>query len=165
MKHTNPAVFPIHSFVLVQFSCSVVSDSLWPHGMQHARFPCPSLTCSLLKLMSIESPHPLLSPSPAFSLSQLQGLFQWVSSSHPVAKVLELQFQHQSFQWIFRVDFLQDWLVWSPCFFCLHMSFLMYTMLECLSTHPKSTDLCERHSGNENHYFMERLAYSTSLQN
>ena len=47
----------------------------------------------------------LLSPSPfAFSLSQHRGLFQWVSSSHQVAKVLELQFQQQSFQWIFRVD-------------------------------------------------------------
>ena len=32
-----------------------------------------------------------------------------------VAKILEVQFQHQSFQWIFRVDFLEDWLVWSPC--------------------------------------------------
>ena len=46
-------------------------------------------------------------PSPfTFSLSQDQGLFQWVSFSHPAAKVLEFQFQHQSFQWIFRVDFL-----------------------------------------------------------
>ena len=42
--------------------------------------------------------HPLSSPSPAFSLSQHQGLFQWVSSLHQVAKVLELQRQHQSFQ-------------------------------------------------------------------
>ena len=55
---------------------------------------------------------PLLSPSPpAFNLSQHHGLFKWVSSSHQVAKVLELQ--HQSFQWIFRVDFLYDGLVWS----------------------------------------------------
>ena len=44
MKHTNPAVFPILSFVSVHFSRSVVSDSLWPHGMRHARPPCPSLT-------------------------------------------------------------------------------------------------------------------------
>ena len=72
---------------------------------------------SLLKLMSIEWCHPshhLSSPSPpAFNLSQHQGLFQWVSSSHQVAKVLKLQ--HQSFLWIFRIDFLQDGLVWSPC--------------------------------------------------
>ena len=45
----------------------------------------------------------------------LKGLLKWVSSSHQVAKVLEFQLQHQSFQWIFRTDFLQDWLVWSPC--------------------------------------------------
>ena len=63
---------------------------------------------------AIQPPHPLSTPSPAFNLSQHQGLFQWVSSSHQVAKVLELQLQHQSFQWIFRVDFLEDWLVWSP---------------------------------------------------
>ena len=50
----------------------------------------------------------------AFSLSQHQSLFQWVSS-YQVAKVLELQLHHQSLQWIFRVDFLWDWLVWSPC--------------------------------------------------
>ena len=73
------------------------------------------------KLMSIVSDaiqpsHPLSSPSPpAFNLSQHQGLFQWVSSSHQVAKVLEFQFQlKHSFQWIFRTDFLLEWLVWSP---------------------------------------------------
>ena len=64
---------------------------------------------------AIQPSHPLSSPfPPAFNLSQHQGFFfQWVSSSHQVAKVLELQFKHQSFQWIFRVDVLQDWLVWS----------------------------------------------------
>ena len=50
--------------------------------------------------------HPLSPPSPAFNLSQHQGLFQWVSSSHQVARVLDLELQHQSFQWIFRVGFL-----------------------------------------------------------
>ena len=65
---------------------------------------------------AIQSSHPLQSPSPhAFSLSQHQGFFQWVSSSHQMARVLELQLQRQSFQWIFKVDFLQAWLVWSPC--------------------------------------------------
>ena len=49
----------------------------------------------------------LSSPSaPTFNLSHRQGLFQWVSSLHQVAKELELQLQHQSFQWIFRTDFL-----------------------------------------------------------
>ena len=56
---------------------------------------------------AIQPSHPLSSPSPpAFNLSQHQGLFKWVSSSHQVAKVLEFQLQHQSFQWIFRTDFL-----------------------------------------------------------
>ena len=56
---------------------------------------------------AIQPPHPLSSISlPAFNLSQCQGLFQWISSLHQVAKVLELQPQHQSFQWILRTDFL-----------------------------------------------------------
>ena len=49
---------------------------------------------------AIQPSHPLSSPSSAFSLSQNQGLFQWVSSSHQVVKVLEFQLQHQSFQWV-----------------------------------------------------------------
>ena len=64
---------------------------------------------SLLKLMSIESVMPsnhLSSPSPpTFNLSLHQSLFQWVSSSHQVARVLAFQLQHQSVQWIFRTDF------------------------------------------------------------
>ena len=53
-----------------------------------------------------QSSHPLSSPSPpALNLSQHQGLFKWVSSSYQ-AKVLQFQLQHQSFQWIFRTDFL-----------------------------------------------------------
>ena len=54
---------------------------------------------------AIQSSHPLSPRSPTLSLSQHQGLFQWVSSSHQVAKVLEFQLQHQSFQWIFNTDF------------------------------------------------------------
>ena len=65
---------------------------------------------------AIQPSHPLSSPSPpAFNLSQHQGLFKWVSSLHQVAKVVEFQPQHQSFQWIFRTDFLQDGLAGSPC--------------------------------------------------
>ena len=60
---------------------------------------------------AIQPSHPLLSPSfPASDLSQHQGLFKWVSSSHQVAKMLEFQFQHQSFQWIFRTG----WISFSP---------------------------------------------------
>ena len=65
---------------------------------------------------AIQPSNPLSYPSTlAFNLSHHQGLFKWVSSSHQVAKVLESQLQHQSFQWIFRTDFLQDGLVGSPC--------------------------------------------------
>ena len=79
-----------------------------------ARQASPSITNSwgLLKLMFIElvmpSSHLILSSSspPAFNLFQHQGFFQWVSSSHLVAKVLEFQLQHQSFQGIFRTDLL-----------------------------------------------------------
>ena len=56
---------------------------------------------------AIQPSHPLLSPSPpAFNLSQHQGLFKWVSSSHQVAKILEFQLQSQSFQWRSRTDFI-----------------------------------------------------------
>ena len=56
---------------------------------------------------AIQPCHPLSSPSlPALNLSQHQGLFQWVSSLHQVAKVLEFQLQHQSFQWTTRTDLL-----------------------------------------------------------
>ena len=84
-------------------------DSLQPHGLQHPRPPHPSPTpkaCSNSVHQvcdATQSPHPLSSPSPpAFNLSQHQGLFQCVCSSHQVVKVLELQLKHQSFQWIFR---------------------------------------------------------------
>ena len=59
---------------------------------------------------AIQPSGPLsLPPPPSLNLSQHQGLFQWVGSLHHMAKVLGLQ--HQSFRWIFRVDFFQDWLL------------------------------------------------------
>ena len=65
---------------------------------------------------AIQPSPPLSSPSlPTFNICQHQSLFQWVSSSHWVVKVLELQPQHHSFQWTPRTDFLSDGLVWSPC--------------------------------------------------
>ena len=107
-------------FSSVHFSHSVVSDSLWPHGLQHARLPCPSPTPGVysnscpLSQWCIQSSHPLLSPSPpAFNLSQHQGLFKWVSSSHQVAKVLE--FQLQVFAMNIQDWFPLGWLVGSPC--------------------------------------------------
>ena len=97
-------------------------NSLQPHGLQHTTLLCPSLPptvcfslcppsqwCYLTQriISSSATPCPF-----AFNLPQHHGLFKWVSSLHQVAKVLELQLQHQSFQWIFRIDFLYDWLAW-----------------------------------------------------
>ena len=95
-------------------------DSLWPHGLQHTRLPYLSLSpraCSNSCPLSRWC-HPTVSSSVTTFSSCYQsfpilGLFQWVSSSHQVAKLVKLQ--HQSFQWIFRTDLLWDWLVWSPC--------------------------------------------------
>ena len=109
-------------FNSVQFSHSVVSDSLRPHGLQHARLPCPSQLPELTHPHvhwvdgAIQPFHPLSSPSPpAFNLSQHRGLFQRVSSLHQMDKVLEFQFQHQTFQWTLRTDLLYEGLVGSPC--------------------------------------------------
>ena len=104
-----------------QFSHSVVSNSLRPHGLQLTRLPCPSPTpgACLNSCPSSRWCHPTISSSvisfSIFNLSQHQGLSQWVSSSHQVAKVLEFQLQHQSFQWTLRTDLLYDGLVESPC--------------------------------------------------
>ena len=65
---------------------------------------------------AIQPSHPLSSPSPlALNLSQHQGLFQWVGYSHQVAKILEFQLQHQTFQWTPRTDLVWNGLVGSPC--------------------------------------------------
>ena len=105
----------------VQFRRSVVSDSLWPHESQHARPPCPSPTPRVQTQVhrvsdAIQPSHPLLSPSPpAYNPSQHHSLFQWVNSSHEVAKVLEFRLQHHSFQRNPRADLLQNGLIGSPC--------------------------------------------------
>ena len=103
-------------------SRSVVSDSLWPHELQHAWPPCPSpipgVHSNYVHRVSdaIQPSHPLSSPSPpAPNPSQHQSLFQWVNSSPQVAKVLEFQLQHQSFQRTSRTDLLEIGLVGYPC--------------------------------------------------
>ena len=106
----------------IEFSRSVVSNSLRPHELQHTRPPCPSPTP---RVHSNSHPsswwcHPMISSSvvpspPAPNPSQHQSLFQWVSSSHEVAKVLEFQLQHHSLQRNSRADILQNGLVGSPC--------------------------------------------------
>ena len=88
----------VQSLSRVQLFCDPMDYSMPGFPVHHQ---LPELTQIHVHQVSdaIQPSHPLLSPSPpAFSLSQHQGLFQRVSSSHQVAKVLELQFQHQSFQ-------------------------------------------------------------------
>ena len=110
----------------IQFSSIQSLSRVWifatPWTTAHKASLSITNSRSSLKLMSIESVMPsnhlilccplLLLPSvfPSIRVS-----FQWVSSLHQMVKVLEFQLQHQSFQWIFRVDFLYDWLVGSPC--------------------------------------------------
>ena len=95
---------------------SVMSDSMQSHGLQHARLPYQLQEPAQIHVHWISDPIqpscPLLFPSPpGFYLALPQGLFQWVSSSQQVAKVLEYQLQHQSCPWILRTDFLWiDWL-------------------------------------------------------
>ena len=116
---------PVHS---VQFSRSVVSDSLRPHELQHSMPPCPSPTPGVHSdsrplsqrchpaSNAIQPSHPLSSPSPpAPNPSQHQSIFQWVNSSHEVAKILEFQLQHHSLQRNPRADLLQKGLIGSPC--------------------------------------------------
>ena len=84
-----------------------MSNSLQPHGLQHASLPCPPLSpgvCSDSFPLSQWCYLTISSSVPLFylclNLSRHQSLFQWVDSSHQVAKLLELQPQHQSFKWI-----------------------------------------------------------------
>ena len=103
----------------VQFSHPVVSDS-WCDPMDRsmpglpAHHQLPELAETHVHRVNdaIQPSHPLSFPSPStFNLSQNWDLSQWVSSSHQVAKDLEFKLQHQSFQWIFKTDFLRmDWL-------------------------------------------------------
>ena len=101
-------------------SVALLCPILWLHGLQHTRLPCPSLFLPEFAQThvgdAIQPSHPRFPPSSlALNLSQHQGLFQWVDSLNQVAKVLELQLQPQSFQWIFRIYFLLWWTGWSPC--------------------------------------------------
>ena len=105
--------WPSNNPIRIQCCCSVMSDSLWPHGQLHARLPCLSPTpgacpnsCPLrwwcLSTVS-SSVIPFSSCLQSFPAS---GSFPMSQFLHQVAKGLEFQPQHQSFQWIFRTDFL-----------------------------------------------------------
>ena len=106
-------------FSSVVQSCPTLCNSIdcsSPGFPVHHQFPELAQTHVPWVSDAIQPSHPLSSPSPpAFNRSQHQGLFQWVSSLHQVAKVSEFQLQHLPFKWIFRTDFLESWLVGSPC--------------------------------------------------
>ena len=115
--------FTLRSMIYFKLIVSSVAQScmtLWdpmecstPEFPVHHQFPELAQTHVHQVSDAIQPSHPLSSPSPpAFNLSQHQGLFKGVNCLHQVTKVLELQFQHQSFQWIFRTDFLEGWLVY-----------------------------------------------------
>ena len=94
-----------HKGSSVQFSHSVMSNSLWPHGLQYSRPPCPSPTLGahsnsfpLSRWCCPAISSSVVPSSFTFNFSQHQGLFKWVSSSHQLAKVLEFRLQHQSLQ-------------------------------------------------------------------
>ena len=109
----------IGQFSSVTQSCPTLCDPMncsTPDLPVHHQLPESTQTHVHWVGDAIQPSHPLSSPSPpALNLSQNPGLFKWVSSSHQVAKVLEFQLQHQSFQWIPRTDLLWEGLVGSPC--------------------------------------------------
>ena len=111
--------FLVHTlFSSVCQSCPALCD---PMDCSTPGFPVhhqlPELTQTYVHWVddAIQPSHPVSSPSPpAFSLSQHQGLLQWVSSSHQVAKILEFHLQHQFFQWRFRTMNILSW-IFTPC--------------------------------------------------
>ena len=107
-------------FSLVAQSCLTLCDSMDCNTpgvpCQYHQLPEPIQTPVHRVGHAIQPSHPLSSPSPSTpNPSQNRGFFQWVNSSHEVAKVLEFQLQHQSFQWTPRTDLLGNGLVGSPC--------------------------------------------------
>ena len=112
-KQNSVSVQSLSRVRLFAAAAAAKSDTLQPHELQHARPPCPSPT---LRVYPNSCPsswwcHPTISSSvvsfsSCLQSSQHQGLFKWASSSHQVAKILEFQFQHQSFQWTAGTDFL-----------------------------------------------------------
>ena len=106
----------MHQFSSVAQSCPTLCDPMdcsTPGFLVHHQLPEFTQTHVHWVGDAIQPSHPLSSPSPAaFNPSQHQGLFQWVSSSHQVAKGLEFQLHHQPFQWILRTDLFLEWTGW-----------------------------------------------------
>ena len=139
-------------FSSLQFSHSVMSDSLQPHGLQYTRLPCPSSTPRACSNWCPPSQwcHPIISSPvipfpPGFNLSQHQGLFQWVSSLHHVAKYWSFSFNiSPSNEYSGLISFRMDWfdllaiqgtlksllqhhsskapILWDPAFFIVQLS-------------------------------------------
>ena len=106
----------------IQFSSSVESDSLRPHGLQQTRPPFPSSTprvhpnsCPLSQWCHLTISSSVIPFFTCLQSSPASGSFQMSQFFTSGGQSMEFQLQHQSFQWIFWVDFLKDWLVWSPC--------------------------------------------------
>ena len=124
----------------VQFSCSVMSDAVRPHGLQQTRLPCPSASPRACPNSCPRSQrcHPTISSSCPLLLPSIFPSIRVFSDESILRinmdKVLELQLQHQSFQWIFRTDFLYNSLVWSPCSTreCIHNSIFRVVKIQCI---------------------------------
>ena len=121
VRHDWSDLARVHALLLLLFNGSVVSKSAILGIAAHQASLSFTISPSLLKLMCTESVmlSTISSSVVAFSFClqafPASGSFPMSHSSHQAAKVLELQFQHESFQWIFGTDFLSDLLVWSPC--------------------------------------------------
>ena len=99
-----------------------MSDSLQLHGLQHTRLFCHTLSpgvcsdsCSLSQWCCLITSSSAARFSFCLQSFPESGSFPMKRRGEVVTKVLVFLLQHQSFQWIFKVDFLKDWLVWSPC--------------------------------------------------
>ena len=98
IKHISNTKNFMQIFIAACVVVALFLSHVWllhPHGLQHARLPCPLPILAQTHVHqvgdAIQPSYPLMSPyPPAFNLSQYQGLFQWVSSLHQVAKVLNL---------------------------------------------------------------------------
>ena len=105
-----------HTFFVQLLDCVQLFTAPWTAAHQASLHHLPEFAQTQVHWVGDAIQPPCPPPSlPALNLSQHQGLFQWTGTSHQMVKLLELQLQHQSFQWIFRIDFLSDGLVGSPC--------------------------------------------------
>ena len=133
--------------LLLLFSHHAVSNSLQPHGLQHAILPCPSQSpraCSNSCPFS-QWRHPTISSSvipfsPCLQSFWASGSFPiWVDSLHQVAKGLKLPLEHQSFQWILRVGFFNEWIPNSGLPTCRLIPFWFYILIfPTFSTPPNN---------------------------